>query len=308
MECETVIGEIAEEPVQIIVGTPETEKRARWRSPVLRRLVKSRLGLVGVSIIVFMTLFSFLGPLFYHTDQIHTNLIISNEHPSASHLLGTDPVGYDVMGRLMIAGRSSLEVGVAAALLGTLFGSLWGTISGFYGGVVDAFMMRVVDAIRSLPALLILLVVASAFTPGLVTLIIIFALLSWLVPARLLRGESLTLKFREYVEAAQSMGATNRRIMTRHILPNAIGTVIVNTTFLAADAILALAALSFLGLGIPPPATDWGGMLSNGVDYVADGRWWLIYPPGLAIVAVVVGFNLIGDALRESQDVRLRRG
>jgi peptide/nickel transport system permease protein len=303
-----VIGEIAEEPVPAVVGPPDRERRTQWGLPVLHRLIRNRLGLIGLSIIIFMTLFSFLGPVFYHTDQIHTNLIISNEPPSASHLLGTDPLGYDVMGRLMIAGRSSLEVGVSAALLGTLIGSVWGTISGFYGGVVDAFMMRVVDAIRSLPALLILLVVASAFTPGLVTLIIIFGLLSWMVPARLLRGEALTIKFREYVESSQSMGATNRRIMVRHILPNAIGTVIVNTTFLAADAILALAALSFLGLGIPPPATDWGGMLSNGVDYVADGRWWLIYPPGLAIVAVVVAFNFIGDALRESQDVRLRRG
>jgi peptide/nickel transport system permease protein len=299
-----VIGtEVMADPVR----PPRFPAWRQWNFPVLSRLLRSRLGLVGVSIIVFMALFAFLGPLLYHTDQVHTNVLISNEPPSGAHILGTDPEGYDVVGRLMVAGRSSLEVGVAAAALGTLFGALWGTISGFYGGVVDAVMMRIVDAIRSLPALLILLLIASAFTPTIVTFIFIFALLSWLAPARLLRGESLSIKFREYVEAAQSMGASNRRIMVRHILPNAIGTVVVNATFAAADAILALAALSFLGLGISAPATDWGGMLSDGVQFVAVGHWWLIYPPGLCIVLVVVGFNLIGDALREAQDVRLRR-
>ena len=153
----------------------------------------------------------------------------------------------------------------------------------------------------------LLLFLAAVTTPSVGTLIGVVGLIAWLVPARLVRGETLSLRTREYVQAVKVMGGSSPRIILRHIVPNTVGTVIVNATFQVADAILVVAALSFLGLGIPPPAANWGGMLSNGLNYSYAGYWWLVYPPGIAIVITVVCFNFIGDALRDAFEVRLRR-
>ena len=220
--------------------------------------------------------------------------------------MGTDEVGYDVLGRLMLGGQTSLEVGVAAALIATIFGVLWGAFAGFFGGIVDALMMRVVDALVAIPALFLLIVLGTIVTPSVPVLVLVVGGIAWLVPARLIRAETLSLRTREFVDAVRVMGGSEARIVVRHILPNAVGTVVVNSTFQVADAILTVAALSFLGLGVPPPAANWGSMLSSGVNYTFAGYWWLIYPAGIAIVLAVVAFNVIGDALRESLDVRLR--
>ncbi|MDA8117531.1 MAG: ABC transporter permease, partial [Actinomycetota bacterium] len=168
-------------------------------------------------------------------------------------------------------------------------------------------MMRVVDAFLAIPTLLLLIYLASVFRPTLKLLIIVIAGVSWLSPARLVRGEALSLRVRDYVKAVRVMGGGSRRIVARHIVPNAIGTIVVNATFQVADAILVMAVLSYLGLGLPPPAANWGGMLSDGVNYVYAGYWWLIYPAGFAIILTVVAFNLIGDAIRDSLEVRLQR-
>jgi peptide/nickel transport system permease protein len=267
----------------------------------------TRLAVVGAGIVVAFTLFCYLGPLVYHTDQVHIELSQATLPPSAGHPLGTNEVGYDQLGRLMVGGQSSLEVGIAAALLATVFGTLWGAIAGYAGGVLDSAMMRIVDALLAVPALFLLLFLASIARPTVGLLILVIALVSWLGPARLIRGQALTLRTRDYVTSARLMGGGPLRAVLRHIAPNAIGTVVVNATFQVADAILIVAALSFLGLGVPPPAANWGDMLSNGINYTYDGYWWLIYPPGLAIVLVVVAFNLLGDALRDSFDVRLQK-
>ncbi len=273
---------------------------------ILDVFLQNRLATVGVGVIVFMVLFSFVGPHIYVTDQVHTNLNQVTEAPSARHLLGTDEVGYDVLGRLMLGGQSSLEVGLAAAAVATIFGTAWGAIAGYFGGWLDAAMMRVVDAFLSIPSLLLVLVLVSMFPPTVPRLILVIALISWLPTARLVRGESLSLKVREYVLAAKAVGARDERIIVRHIIPNAIGTIVVLGTFTVADSILLLAALSYLGLGPPPPAANWGGMLTDGLNYIYDGYWWLIYPAGLAIVLTVAAFNLVGDALRDALEVRLR--
>src|SRR5262249_4333772 len=147
---------------------------------------------------------------------------------------------------------------------------------------------------------------ASAFRPSVVMLILVVSVVAWLSPARLVRGEALTLREREYVRAVKLMGGSSSRAVLTHIVPNAAGTIVVNATFQVADAILVVAALSYLGLGIPPPAANWGGMLSHGVDHIYGGQWWLIYPPGLAIVLTVVALNFIGDGLRDALDVRLQ--
>jgi len=168
-------------------------------------------------------------------------------------------------------------------------------------------MMRVVDTFLAIPGLVLLLILVNLFTPNLLLIILLLSMLSWLGVSRLVRGEVLTLRTREYVQAARMMGSTRWEILTRHLVPNAIGVIIVNATFTVADAILTLSALSFLGLGLPPPHADWGGMLSNGLNYLFDGEWWLVYPPAVILIITVLAFNMLGDAVRDSLDVRLQR-
>ena len=269
--------------------------------------LENKLALASAIMIVLIVLFCFVGPHIYHTDQIHTNIAEANQPPSRAHPLGTDDVGYDQLGRLMVGGQTSLEVALGAAAVAVVFGVLWGAISGYLGGVFDGIMMRIVDAILAIPALFLLLFLAAVTVPSVGTLILVVGLIAWLIPARLVRAETLSLRTREYVEAVKVMGGGPTRIVVRHIVPNTIGTVAVNATFQVADAILLVAALSFLGLGIPPPSANWGGMLSNGLNYTYSGYWWLVYPPGVMIVLTVVCFNFIGDALRDAFEVRLRR-
>ena len=290
--------------------TPPAEPRDQPRSAArmtLQAFRENRLAVAGLVLIVLFLLFCFVGPLVYHTEQVATNLSGANQPPGAGHPLGTDDVGYDELGRLMEGGRSSLEIGVAAAVIATVFGTLWGAIAGYVGGFVDAVMMRVVDTLLAIPTLFLLLILAAIFTPTVGLLILVVSFGAWLSPARLVRGETLSLRTREYVQAVRMMGGGSRRVVLRHIMPNAIGTIVVNATFQVADAILLVASLSYLGLGIAPPHADWGNMLSNGTEFVQNGYWWMILPPGIAIMLVVVAFNLLGDALRDALEVRLRK-
>ena len=251
-------------------------------------------------------LFCFVGPLFYHTNQIATDVPIANQPPSLQHLLGTDDAGYDELGRLMVGGQITLFVALAVAVLATSFGLTWGCVAGVSGGVVDSFMMRIVDAALAIPGIFLLIFLNSILKPSVFVLIFVITALAWLVPSRLVRAEVLSLRERPFVEASRSAGATGLRIVIRHMVPNVFGTVVVNATFQVADAVLTVAALSFLGLGIPPPAANWGSMLANGVNYTFAGYWWQIWPAGLCIVAVVVGFNFVGEGWRDAIDVRLR--
>lgn len=268
---------------------------------------ENKLAIAGLVIFVLLVLFSFVGPHLYVTNQITVNPANSNYGPSGAHLLGTDGEGFDVLGRLMVAGQSSIEIGLAAGLCAAIFGTIYGAVSAVAGGAVDAVMMRLVDALYSLPTLFLLILLSAIFSPNLPLMIAVLGFISWLGPARLVRGEALSLRTREYVQAVKVAGGSQRRIVLRHIVPNAIGTIVVNTSFLIADAILALAALSYLGLGLPNTTPTWGGMLSNGTTVIFDGYWWQLYPAGIAIVLTVVAFNFIGDALRDSLDVRLQR-
>lgn len=271
-----------------------------------RRVRISPLGIVGLSVIIAACLFCFVGPLLYHTNQTASNLAAANMAPGKGHPLGADQNGFDILGRLMIGGQSSLEIGAAVAVLATTIGVAWGAIAGFAGGVIDAVMMRVVDMILAIPALFLLLILATSVAPSILELIVVLSFLAWQVPSRLVRGESLTLRTREFVQAVQVMGGGSARSVIRHIIPNTVSTIVVNATFQVADAILILAVLSYLGFGLPPPAATWGGMLSDGSSYIFAGYWWQIYPVGLLIVVVVVAFNFLGDALRDLLDVRLR--
>jgi len=292
------------EPVEVPASTLERTSR-RW--PALRDFCRHRMGLVGVGIILFMTLFSFIGPMIYRTNQIQTNLLAITQHPSAQYPLGTDDVGYNVLGRLMVAGQASLEVGIAAAVIAVLVGTFVGAIAGFAGSWLDAVLMRIVDGLVAIPLLLLVLLVATIVTPSIVMIIFVLGLLSWVTTARLVRSEVLVIRNLDYVSAARGFGERPWQVVHRHVVRNVLGVVVVQATFEVANAILLLAALSFLGLGPPPPAANWGGMLWDGLGYLFDGYWWLIYPAGICIVLTVVAFNLVGDTLRDVVDVRLRR-
>ncbi|MEP7025074.1 MAG: ABC transporter permease [Actinomycetota bacterium] len=275
------------------------------RSEFLRQMFwGARLAKIGTVTIVLVLLFCFLGPHLYHTDQIHPNDLIITKGPNSHHWLGTDGNGFDEVGQLMIGGQSALEIGLASAFLASVFGTLYGAAAGYLGGFWDALLMRIVDTMLAIPGLLLLLLLTVIFTSSVPVLIVILALFAWLGPARLVRGETLTLRTREYVQAAKLMGSGGTRIVLRHIVPNALGTIVVNTTFQVADGILALASLSFLGLGPPPPAVNWGGILSDGSDYLNAGAWWLVYPAGVILVVTVVAFNFLGEGIEEALGAR----
>ena len=268
---------------------------------------ENRLAVVGVVLLVLMVSFCFIGPLFWKTDQVHTNLMETFLPPGPGHPLGTDDLGRDVLGRLMAGGQISLIVGIASALIATSIGAFYGSLAGYLGGPVDSILMRVVDAVVSIPTIFLILFVASLAPPTTVTLIAAVALTSWLVPARIVRGEALTLRNLDFVKMVKVLGGGSTRAVTKHVLPNTISTLAVNATFQVADAILIVATLSFLGLGPPPPTANWGGMLSGGLDYEYSGYWWMIYPAGIAIIITVVAINLVGDGLRDALSPRSAR-
>ena len=277
-----------------------------WRL-ALREFSSNRLAVAGFGILVFFVLFCFVGPLIYHTDQINTNDLLANMPPSGQHLLGTDGQGFDELGRMMKGGQASLEIGFFAAFVAIVIGTLFGAVSGLIGGIVDSTMMRIVDIFLSVPFLFVVLILAVKFGASVLSLSLVIGGFAWQVPARLVRGEVLTLRERDFVLAARAAGAGSWRLISKHLLPNALGVVIVNVTFQVADAILAVAYVGFLGFGLHYPNVDWGDMLSEGSTFLQDGYWWLIYPVGACIVLTVMALNFIGDALRDAMDVRLRR-
>jgi peptide/nickel transport system permease protein len=272
---------------------------------------ENKLAVASLAYIVFMILFCFLGPHLYHTEQVNQQVVLatpSNAPPGSGHPLGTDQTGFDILGRLMYGGKASLIVGLASAFVATVVGVLYGAASGFFGGWFDSLLMRIVDVFLSIPILFLLIALATIFQPISETFLIgIIAFVSWFIPARLIRGETLGIRVREYVQAVRVMGGRGGRVVGRHIIPNAVGTIVVFATFQVADSILLLAALGFLGFGIPAPGTDWGSMLAVGTDAAGNGWWWQIFPVGFCIVSIVVAFNFIGDALRDSLEVRLQR-
>ena len=277
-----------------------------WRQALVT-YSENRLALGGLIVLVFLILFSFLGPALYHTNQTATSLINENLSPSGSHLLGTTPAGRDELGRLMVGGQSTLEVGLGVGVLATAFGLVYGSAAGFAGGVVDAVMMRIVDALLSIPYLFFVVLLAAIVQVDLLVLILVLSAVSWLSTARLVRGETLSLRTRDFVTASEGFGSRARHVIARHITPNLLGVVVVNGTLKVADAVLAFAAVAYLGLGPAPPATNWGELISAGINNLFDGYWWQLWPAGVLIVAVVLAVNVIGDGLSDVVEVRLQR-
>lgn len=274
------------------------------RSAVLGALWRNKPGMAGVFILVGLVLFCYLGPLVYPTNQSDVDLLNAALPPGEGFPLGTDGNGFDVLGRLMQGGQVSLQIGLLAAIFATTLGTIYGAVAGLVGGVVDGIMMRIVDVLLSIPFLFFVLIIAARFQATPLTLSLVIGGFSWLVAARLIRGEVLSLRVREFVSAARLMGASNRRLIFTHLIPNTFGVIIVNLTFQVADSIIVLAALGYLGFGLSYPVTDWGSQLSSGVSFLAADYWWMIYPVGACIVLTVLALNLLGDALRDAIEHR----
>jgi peptide/nickel transport system permease protein len=277
-----------------------TGRHAAQRRPTLAGAARQPTTAVGLVLLIALGLFCFAGPVFYRSNLTHVDLLLGNKPPGPGHPLGTDAFGTDVLGRLMAGGQVSLEVGIAAGVLAALLGSVWGAVAGYIGGPLDALMMRVVDAAIAIPTIVLLLMLSAIYAPSTPVLVLVVAATSWLSTARLVRGEALTLRSRDYVQAARAMGGGRARAIVQHIVPNAVGIIVVNVTLQIADAILVLATLSYLGLGVRWPSADWGSMIAGGIQYIYDGYWWQIYPPGIAIIVAVVAFHLLGDGLQDS--------
>ncbi|HTB08452.1 MAG TPA: ABC transporter permease [Acidimicrobiales bacterium] len=278
-----------------------------WRQR-LRIFMHNKLAIASVGYLVLILLFCYLGPVFYHTNQTNQALALDavwNAHPSAAHLLGTDSSGFDELGRIMYGGEYSLTLGMLAGLITIIVGTIYGMVSGFIGGVVDTVMMRILDAFLSIPYLFLLISLFTIFSRSTTFLIIIIGITGWWANARIIRGDALLIKKLEYTQAATSMGASKWHIIRRHVFPNSISNIVTVATFSVADAILFLSALGFLGLGILTPQTDWGTMLQNGTAQISNGYWWEIYPLATVFILVVVAINYIGDALRDTFEVRL---
>jgi peptide/nickel transport system permease protein len=273
---------------------------------VARTFAQNKLAIIGLVLIAVIILFSFIGPLIYSTDQLNPNLASVNLGPGGGHPLGTDSNGFDILGRLMQGGQSSIEVGIAVGIVSTVLGLIYGAIAGYFGGALDGVLMRFVDIGLAIPIVFLFIFMAQVYKPSIGLLIFLLAIVSWQIPARLVRGETLSLRTREFVQAVQVMGGRSWRIIVRHIVPNTIGVIMVTVTFQIANAILTLAVLQYLGFGLPATTPTWGSMLSDGTTFLQDGFWWQVYPALIIIVITVVAFNFIGDALQDAFDVRLQ--
>lgn len=278
---------------------------------VWRRFRRNRLALVGlavVAVLVFCAVFAqHLSS--YDPDGIDLTLIGSPQAPSLTHLFGTDIDGRDYFTRMLFGARISLEVGFSAMLVAVTFGTLYGAVSGFFGGVVDAVMMRFVDMMLSFPTFfLILTVEALTNNFSIVVIMLVIGMLSWMGVARLVRGQILSLRERDFITAARAVGVSDWRLILRHLLPNALGPVIVSATLAIGNNILTESGLSYLGLGVQIPTPSWGNSLQKALDPEVLGSPWLIAIPGLLIVITVVAFNFIGEGLNDALDPRTGGG
>jgi peptide/nickel transport system permease protein len=283
-------------------------KLLKTQNSAWRIFRQNKAAVIALTYIIAVVLFCYVGPHFYHSNQTDAfeGLFSTNLPPQAGFPLGTDDQGFDILGRIMYGGQTSLEVGLLAALVAMTWGAAYGLISGYRGGAIDAVLMRIVDALLAIPGLFLLLALMALFNRSELLLVLVLGGTGWYGVARLTRSEALALRNREYVSAVRSMGGSNTRIIRRHVLPNSVSTLITVTTFTVGDSILALSSLGFLQLGVPLPKTDWGTMLNTGVQSIQLNQWWQVYPVASIFLFLVVSFNYVGDALRDVFEVRLR--
>lgn len=283
------------------------KKRSQWVE-VWRRLKKNKMALLGLGILVILVLAAIFADQIanYNTVVIKQNLADRLQPPSAKHWLGTDEFGRDIFARIVHGARVSLIVGIVAVSISIIGGGILGAIAGYYGGKLDNVIMRLMDIFLAVPSILLAIAIVSALGPSLLNLMIAVSISSIPRYARIVRASVLSIRDQEFIEAAKAIGASNTRIIFRHIIPNSLAPVIVQGTLGVAGAILSTAGLSFIGLGIQPPAPEWGSMLSGGRQYLRYA-WWVTTFPGVAIMITILSLNLLGDGLRDALDPRLKQ-
>ncbi len=264
----------------------------------------NRLAMAGLVVVLILLVVALAAPLLCPHDPNDIDVDAILLPPSLSHPFGTDELGRDVFSRMVMGSRVSLEVGLVSAGVATVIGVILGALAGFYGGWVESAIMRFTDMMLCFPTFFLILAVIALLEPSIINIMAVIGLTSWMGVARLVRAEFLSLKQREYVVAARSLGAGDLRIIFRHILPNAMAPVLVAATLGVAGAILTESGLSFLGLGVQPPAASWGNILNQGKANI-EIAWWLSLFPGLAILVTVLGYNLLGEGIRDALDPRL---
>lgn len=270
------------------------------------RLRNNKMAMASLIVLLFMITVALLTPWIAPYSYEEQKLDLGASAPSAEHWLGTDTLGRDQLTRIMYGSRISLMVGFIATAVALTIGVLWGAIAGFLGGRVDAVMMRIVDALYALPFTIFIILLTVIFGSSMLLLFLAIGAVEWLTMARIVRGQVLTIKRQEFVEAAVSMGLSPWRIISRHLIPNVLGPVIVYTTLTIPSVILLESFLSFLGLGIQPPASSWGSLISGGVETMEEYPWLLIFP-GLALTITLFSLNFLGDGLRDALDPRASR-
>nr|WP_324258883.1 ABC transporter permease [Cellvibrio fontiphilus] len=281
----------------------DSEKGRSLTQDAIARLKKNKMAMLGLFVLLFMVVIAILTPWIAPYSYEEQNLDLGASPPSAAHWLGTDTLGRDQLTRIMYGSRISLMVGFIATAVALTIGVLWGAIAGFVGGRVDAVMMRIVDALYALPFTIFIILLTVIFGSSMLLLFLAIGAVEWLTMARIVRGQVLTIKRQEFVEAAISMGLSPWRIITRHLIPNVLGPVIVYTTLTIPSVILLESFLSFLGLGIQPPASSWGSLISGGVETMEEYPWLLLFP-GLVLTITLFSLNFLGDGLRDALDPR----
>lgn len=288
-------------PVPVTAPASRGPMATAWRR--LRRMPGPMIGLVVLVTLILMAIFA---PLIAPYDPIKdANVMDALTEPGTQFLLGADHTGRDVLSRLIYGARISLSVGVVVQAVSVLIGTVMGLLAGYYGGWIDDLISGITTVLQAFPGLLFAIAVMAVLGPGLYNVFVALGLVGWPTVARLVRGEALALREREFVEGARALGARDLRILLKHVLPNCLGPIIVVVTLGMAGAILAEASLSFLGLGTQPPTPSWGAMLASGRDYVWEAPWLTLYP-GLAIFATILALNLLGDGLRDVLDPKLK--
>lgn len=281
---------------------PEPVPAPRRRNRALLRFLRHKLAIFGVFVIILMVLACIFGPGLLPYNQLHIDLRHRFQPPfMGPHILGSDQLGRDLLARLLMAGRISLTVGFVAMILSTAVGTVVGLAAGFYGGRIGGMLMRFVDAVLCFPTIFLLLTLAALTQPSLMTITVIIALTAWMQVARIVNGEVRALRERDYMVAAEALGASDARLMFRELLPNIIAPIVVSATLNVANAILMEAYVSYLGYGIQPPTPSWGNMLNNAQEYLTTAPW-LALLPGAVITLAVASFNFIGDGLRDALD------
>lgn len=271
-----------------------------------RRFKRNKLALFGAVIILFIILTAIFAPLLAPYDPTLQNYDSLLEAPSFEHPFGTDDLGRDLLSRVIYGARYTLLVGIGVVIIVAALGSVLGFLAGYYGGKVDTVIMRLVDVMLAIPALVLALAIAGALGGGIWNVIIAIGAVGWTQFARLVRGEVLKLRESEYIQAARALGASDFKIISKHIAPNMMAPVIVYITLYIPSAILWAASLSFLGLGVQPPYPEWGALIANGRSYISFA-WWIATIPGFAIMLTVLGFNFLGDGLRDALDPKMAK-